>query len=74
MELATALVTKQVYTYDHMDRLLTVTHQTGSQEVVTIAQNSYNELGRLLSKKIHQSTSIRMPCKSWTIITISAAG
>ncbi|MDP4252276.1 MAG: hypothetical protein Q8918_19430, partial [Bacteroidota bacterium] len=53
----TALVTKQVYTYDHMDRLLTITHQTGSQEVVTIAQNSYNELGQLLNKKIHQSTS-----------------
>jgi RHS repeat-associated protein len=49
--------TKQTYSYDHMDRLLNVTHQTGTQEVVTITQNAYNEVGQLLNKKIHQSTS-----------------
>jgi len=53
----TANVTKQVYTYDPVDRLLTVTHQTAAQEVVTINQSTYNELGQLLNKKIHQSPS-----------------
>jgi RHS repeat-associated protein len=53
----TPLLIQQTYTYDHMDRLLNVTHQTAAQEVVTIAQNAYNELGQLLNKKIHQSPS-----------------
>ena len=53
----TALVTQEVYTYDHIDRLLTVTHKTANQEVVTINQSAYNELGQLLNKKIHQSPS-----------------
>ncbi|HMH34457.1 MAG TPA: hypothetical protein VK543_15575 [Puia sp.] len=51
------IVIKQVNTYDHIDRLTTVTHQTASQEVVTIAQNDYNEVGQLKDKKIHQSAS-----------------
>jgi RHS repeat-associated protein len=53
----TANVIKQVCTYDHVDRLLTSTHQTNAQEVVTINQSVYNELGQLLNKKIHQSPS-----------------
>src|SRR6202035_5148275 len=53
----TPLPIQQVYTYDHVDRLMTVTHQTGTQEIVTITQNVYNELGQLLNKKIHQSPS-----------------
>jgi RHS repeat-associated protein len=53
----TPLLTQETYSYDQMDRLLNVTHQTAAQEVVTIAQNTYNELGQLLNKKIHQSPS-----------------
>jgi RHS repeat-associated protein len=53
----TAMLNKQTYSYDHMDRLLNTTHQTLAQEIVTIAQNTYNELGQLLNKKIHQSPS-----------------
>jgi RHS repeat-associated protein len=53
----TALVIQQTYSYDHMDRLLNVTHKTASQEVVTVSQSSYNEVGQLLNKKLHQSTS-----------------
>jgi RHS repeat-associated protein len=53
----TPLLIQETYTYDHMDRLLNVTHQTGTQEIVTITQNTYNELGQLLNKKIHQSPS-----------------
>jgi RHS repeat-associated protein len=51
------LLIQETYTYDQMDRLLNVTHQTALQEIVTITQNSYNELGELLNKKIHQSPS-----------------
>jgi len=53
----TPLLTKEVYTYDHVDRLLTLTHQTAAQEVVTLNQSAFNELGQLISKKIHQSPS-----------------
>ncbi len=47
----------QNYNYDQVDRLLSITHKTASQETVTIAENTYNEIGQLLSKKIHQSPS-----------------
>ncbi len=53
----TALLTQQVYSYDHMDRFLSVTHKTAAQEIVTINQSTYNEVGQLLNKKIHQSPS-----------------
>jgi hypothetical protein len=53
----TALVIQQTYAYDHVDRLLSVTHKTAAQEVVTVSQNTYNEIGQLLNKKLHQSPS-----------------
>jgi RHS repeat-associated protein len=53
----TPLLTQETYTYDQVDRPLNVTHQTAAQEVVTITQNSYNEVGQLLNKKLHQSPS-----------------
>jgi RHS repeat-associated protein len=53
----TPLLITQNYSYDHVDRLLQVTHQTANQEIVTLAQNSYNELGQPLNKKLHQSPS-----------------
>ena len=53
----TALVTQQTYSYDQVDRLLTLTHKTASQEVVTLSQNTYNEVGQALNKKLHQSPS-----------------
>jgi RHS repeat-associated protein len=59
-----ALVIKQTYSYDHVDRLLQVTHQTASQETVTLTQNSYNEVGQLLNKKLHQSTSHPSPLQN----------
>ena len=40
-----------------MDRPLTITHQTGTQEVVTINQSAYTETGQLFNKRIHQSPS-----------------
>ena len=53
----TPLLTKEVYSYDQVDRLLTLTHQTAAQEVVILSQNAYNEVGQSLSKKLHQSPS-----------------
>ncbi|MBS1567081.1 MAG: hypothetical protein JST39_22050, partial [Bacteroidetes bacterium] len=53
----TALAVSETYTYDHVDRLLKVTHKIGTNEDVTIAENSYNELGQSLTKKLHQAAS-----------------
>ena len=53
----TPLLITQNYSYDHVDRLLQVTHQTATEEIVTLTQNSYNEVGQLLNKKLHQSPS-----------------
>jgi RHS repeat-associated protein len=49
---------KEVFTYSSQDRLLTHTHQigtAGTPQVLT--QNSYNELGRLVSKKVGNTVS-----------------
>ncbi|MDQ0781690.1 DUF6443 domain-containing protein [Chryseobacterium sp. W4I1] len=40
------------FTYDSQNRLLTHTHQIGSNPVEYLAQNKYNELSQLESKKI----------------------
>jgi len=40
------------FTYDHQNRLLTQTHQIGSNPVEYLAQNKYNELSQLESKKV----------------------
>lgn len=54
---SSGIVTNKTYTYDHVDRLLKVTHQIGTGEVVTLIENSYNEMGQLLNKKLHQAAS-----------------
>ncbi|SHM69572.1 DUF6443 domain-containing protein, partial [Chryseobacterium polytrichastri] len=40
------------FTYDHQNRLLTHTHQVDSNPVEILAQNTYNELSQLESKKV----------------------
>ena len=50
---STAITIKKKFTYDHADRVMTVKHQINTQAEVTIATNSYNELGQPLNKKIH---------------------
>ncbi len=57
----TALVIKKTYTYDHADRLTKVTHKIGTGEEITLVENAYNELGQLLNKKLHQSTTFTTP-------------
>ncbi|MEL7146958.1 MAG: DUF6443 domain-containing protein, partial [Bacteroidota bacterium] len=47
-----ALNVVETYVYDHMDRLKTHTHQiTGGDEVI-LSNNTYNDLGELVSKQI----------------------
>jgi len=53
----TPIQVEQDYEYDHMDRLLSITHKIGNQEAVTISENAFNEIGQPLSKKLHQSPS-----------------
>ncbi|SFT88723.1 RHS repeat-associated core domain-containing protein, partial [Chryseobacterium formosense] len=40
------------FTYDHQNRLLTHTHQVDGNTVEYLAQNEYNELSQLKSKKV----------------------
>lgn len=42
------------FTYDHADRLLSVSKKVGNQTEVTLASYSYNELGQVVDKKLHQ--------------------
>ncbi|MEO1253298.1 MAG: DUF6443 domain-containing protein [Bacteroidota bacterium] len=41
------------YDYDHMDRLLTVSHKIDNEPAVIILSNEYNEIGELTTKKLH---------------------
>ena len=49
----TVLEQTYVYSYDHADRLLKITHMLGSNSPVEILENSYDELGRLESERHH---------------------
>ncbi|SHK65275.1 RHS repeat-associated core domain-containing protein, partial [Reichenbachiella agariperforans] len=42
------------FDYDHADRLMSVTHQINEETPVVILTNEYNELGELITKKLHQ--------------------
>lgn len=55
---------KKKFAYDHVDRLLRIKHQINSQEEVTILNNSYNELGQLLTKQIHSSATHPTPLQT----------
>jgi RHS repeat-associated protein len=46
---------KYAYTYDQIDRLTKVEHQLGNNPVVTLAENTYDALGRLQTKQQHGS-------------------
>ena len=41
------------YNYDHAERLISTTHQLNGGPVVTLSENSYNELGQLSGKSNH---------------------
>ncbi|MFC4634059.1 DUF6443 domain-containing protein [Dokdonia ponticola] len=46
------MVTKDYYTYDHQDRLLTQAQQINTEPLQLIASNTYDELGQLESKRV----------------------
>ncbi|MEO0333788.1 MAG: hypothetical protein AAF223_19290, partial [Bacteroidota bacterium] len=46
---------REEFTYDHVGRLLSVTHQVDTDPVVTIAAHQYNALGELTQKQLHGS-------------------
>jgi RHS repeat-associated protein len=52
------IITKEVFTYDHADRLTKQTHEIdNSGNIEVIAQNTYDGLGQLISKKVGNTTT-----------------
>ena len=45
------------YTYDHSDRISSVTHKLNSNAAVTLASYTYDNKGRMGTKKLHGSSS-----------------
>jgi len=52
----TELMIKEVFTYSPQDRLLIQTHQINNGPIETIVDNTYDELGQLISKKVGNNT------------------
>ncbi len=50
---STAITTEEEYSYDHMGRPLTTTHSYNGGTTVAIAQNTYDEIGRLQRKELN---------------------
>jgi RHS repeat-associated protein len=50
------LYVKETYTYTAQDRLSTHTHQINALPVQLLAENSYDELGQLISKNVGNTT------------------
>ena len=46
------LTVRETYHYDHLDRLTSQTHQINQGTPVTLAANTYNDLGELVSKSV----------------------
>jgi RHS repeat-associated protein len=47
----------RTFKYDHAGRLLETWHQLEGQPEILLAKNEYNELGQLVDKKLHSTTS-----------------
>lgn len=54
----TELVLKETFTYSLQDRLLTHTHQINGGAIQLLADNTYDELGQLTSKKVGNTSSM----------------
>ncbi len=52
-----AIVTVDTFTYDHMGRAKKQTQQINNQDTEIIAENSYDALGQLISKKVGGSVT-----------------
>lgn len=53
-----AIVTKDYFTYDHMERLLTHKQKIDQEPVQLIAENLYDELGQLIHKDVGGETLV----------------
>lgn len=64
---------KKRYEYDHIGRLIKTYHQLGSGEEILLSDTKYNELGQLVTKKLHgesddsfkQQLDYRYNIKGW---------
>ncbi|GAB5399342.1 MAG: hypothetical protein Aureis2KO_09270 [Aureisphaera sp.] len=50
--LGSPLITKDYYSYDHMDRLLVHQQRIGTDNLQLITNNEYNALGQLVTKRV----------------------
>ena len=53
----TELTVKEAFTYSAQDRLIAHTHQINGGAVQLMAENTYDELGQLMSKKVGNSSA-----------------
>ncbi len=62
------------YSYDHADRLKTVSHQLDGGQEIVLSSHAYNELGQLIEKNLHsedtgtsfaQSVDYRYNIRGW---------
>ncbi|MEW7289608.1 DUF6443 domain-containing protein [Aquimarina sp. 2304DJ70-9] len=63
-----ALITKDKFTYDHMRRLISQTQKINNQPEEFIVQNEYDELGKLIAKKVGnnlQDVSYKYNIRGW---------
>ncbi len=51
----------RTFDYDHAGRLLKTYHQLNDRPKVLLANNSYNELGQLVTKKLHSTDGGEIP-------------
>ena len=47
------VTTEELYSYDHMGRLLKTEHSYDGADFVTISENTYDEIGRLENESLH---------------------
>ncbi len=65
---STPITIRKRFKYDHAKRLTKIFHKINSQAEVLIVENSYNELGELIEKDIHnniQSIDYRYNIRGW---------
>ncbi|GAA4276107.1 DUF6443 domain-containing protein [Aquimarina mytili] len=63
-----ALITVDKFTYDHMKRLISQTQKINNQPEESIVQNEYDELGKLIAKKVGnnlQDVSYKYNIRGW---------
>jgi len=54
------------YAYDHAERLLSITHKLNSAAAVTLSQYTYDEIGRMQTKKlVAETTTYHYNVRSW---------